>query len=161
MTDPTPPLLDIQTLAVRPVIEIDGTRYEMLSPGELSVAQSVRLVGQARQIAQLQDAVGQADEDPDAVAKLEQLATDLASAVLGDVPEEVLAKLSGMHKIRIAEVFTVLLLRDRLEAAGAMPGIDLIAMLTGGNAFPGSSGSTAAAPANGWRTRLSRWLRLT
>ena len=36
------PLLDIKTLTERPVIAIDGERYEIISPDELSIVDSAR-----------------------------------------------------------------------------------------------------------------------
>ena len=156
------PLLDLSTLTVRPLIAIDGTRHEILSPDELSILDSHRLGQWGRRIQELADAEG-----ADAEAELEALIDKAARKVAVGVPDAVWAQLSGAHKQAIADVFTGLLLRNRLGVAGAiakaagvtMPMGDLLP--TGARSFPGSSGSTAARPNGGWLKRLARWCGLS
>lgn len=147
------PLLDIATLIVRPAIVIDGTRYALLSPDELSVLDSHRFAAWSSALDEAQKG------DPEAPAMTE-LVDAIARKVLVDVPGEVFAKLSGAHKIAVAEVFTGLLLRSRMRVAGAT------ATAMGnpqiGEAFSlASSGFMAAIRAPGWWTRLWRWSGLT
>jgi len=145
----TDPLLNLDTLITRPTVEIDGQGYEILSPDELSVLDSRRFGLWAQKLEELQ----QGDEDP---PELEELVTTIARKVLAEVPAEVFARLTGQHKIMVVEVFTALLLRSRMGAAGAMRNA-MGSLLGGENSFPGFSGSTAARPGSGWRTRLWRW----
>lgn len=157
----TEPLLNIQTLITRPRVDIDGVAYAMLSPGELSVIESVRFIGLARRIGELQEAIAGGDTDDGLTDELDLRTSELAGEVLIAVPDEVLAKLSGMHKIRIAEVFIMLLLRDRLAAAGAAARNEATGTRTGARRSRAFSGSSGVARANGWKARLSRWLGLT
>jgi hypothetical protein len=154
------PLLDLSTLTVRPLIAIDGARHELLSPDELSILDSHRLGQWGRRIQELAEAEG-----ADAEAELEALVDKVGRKVAVGVPDAVWAKLSGAHKQAIADVFTGLLLRNRLGVAGAIAKAAGVTMPTeisiGANSFPGSSSSTAAIPAGGWKKRLARWCGLS
>lgn len=142
------PLLSLETLIERPTIDIDGQRYEMLSPDELSVLDSHRFSKWAGRLEELQKA---GEESPE----MDEIADRIARKALIGVPEDVLEKLTGVHKIAVAEVFIGLLLRSRMGVAGA------IAKAMGssqiGELFSqGFNGSTAATRGSGWRARLSR-----
>jgi hypothetical protein len=162
------PLLDLSTLTIRPLIAIDGARHEILSPDELSILDSHRLGQWGRRIQQLAEAEG-----AEAETELETLVDKVARKVAVGVPDAVWVQLSGAHKQAIADVFTGLLLRTRLGVAGAiakaagmeMPGREMIEALKGtsigASSCPGSSGSTAASPSGGWKTRLARWCGLS
>lgn len=160
---PNEPLLDLSTLTVRPLIAVDGARYELLSPDELSILDSHRLGQWGRRIQELAEAEG-----AEAEAELETLVGKAARKVAVGVPDDVWAQLSGAHKQAIVDVFTGLLLRNRLGVAGAIAkaaGVTLPMEMggnsTGASSFPGSSGSTAARPSGGWRKRLARWCGLS
>lgn len=159
------PLLDLSTLTVRPLIAIDGARHEILSPDELSILDSHRLGQWGRRIQELAEAEGDQAE-----AELEALVGKVARKVAVGVPDDVWAQLSGAHKQAIADVFTGLLLRNRLGVAGAIAkaaGVEMQAqtgigqmmgaLWTGASSSPGSSGSMAVRPHGGWKTRLARW----
>lgn len=155
MSDPSrsDPLLSLDTLIVRPTVEIDGTAYEIRSPDELSVLESRRFELWAKKIE-----AQETSEEP--TAELDELADTITRQVLIGVPDDVMAKLTGQHKIAVVAVFTGLLLRGRAgvvraitKAMGSPP--------TGVTSFPGSSASTAERRASGWRTRLWRWFKLT
>lgn len=153
------PILDLATLIERPTIDIDGTRYEILSPDELSVLDNRRFGLWAQQLEALQqgDAL-----DPE----LAELVTTIARKVLVGVPGDVFDRLSGTHRIAVVELFTGLLLRSRMRVAGAVSaatsgGTDLTSQLIGEIFSPGSPASMAAPRASGWRRRLSRWFGLT
>lgn len=152
----TETILDLATLIVRPSIDIDGKRYEMLSPDELGVLDNRRFGLWAQQLDALQKDDGL---DPE----LEALVTMMARKVLVGVPDDVFAKLTGTHLISVVEVFTGLLLRSKMRVAGATKAAmgDLSSRLIGEIFSPGSSAFTAARPASGWRTRLWRWFRPT
>jgi hypothetical protein len=145
----TDPLLSLDTLIVRPAVEIDGTRYEVLSPDELTVLETRRFGIWSRRLEELQT---EEDDNPE----FEELVTTIARKVLVDVPEEVFGKLTGTHKIAVVEVFTGLLLRGRMGVAGAI-GAAMGDPRIGELFSPGYSGSTAGAHASGWRGRLWRW----
>ncbi len=149
-------LLDLDTLVERPFITIDETRFDLRSPGELSVVESHRFGRWGNRIEALQ-----AEDGEDAVAELDELVATASRAILVDVPDAVFDKLSGAHRWAIIDVFTGLLLREKLKVAGAMtaatgeiPG--WMQPLTGASYSPGSSASTAAALSNGFTARLQR-----
>ena len=142
------PLLDIETLIVRPEAEIDGKRYEILSPDELSVLDAQRFALWAKKLHELQ---GTGEESPE----LDELVATIARKVAVGVPDDLFAKLTGQHRIAVVEVFTGLLLRRRAGVAGAVR-TAMGSPSTGASSFPGSSGSTAGAPAPGWRRFLRR-----
>lgn len=156
----TEPLLNLDTLIVRPVVVIDGARYEILNADELSVLDSHRMGVWGRRI----DALSASDDAGDA-AELAKLYDQLARAVLVGVPDDVFAKLSGAQQIAVADVFSGLLMRNKLGVAGAMAtamgtGQGLADLLTGASGLPGSSASTAGRRNGGWRKRLARWFGL-
>lgn len=145
------PLLDLDTLLIRPKISIDGTLYEILSPDELTVLAAHKLGIHGRRI----DELGRSN-DPEAGIELDGLVTLVAREILVDVPDEVFAKLSGTNRFAIVDVFTGLLLRKKLGVAGA------IATAMGGppigeTLFPAFSASLAAPPRGGWLKRLRGW----
>ncbi len=149
----TDTLLDLDTLIGRPTIKIDGARYEILSPDELSVLDNRRFSRWQRQLEEMQAG----DEDD---PELDDLVATMARKVLVGVPADVFDKLSGTHRIAVIEVFTGLLLRARLGVAEASA--KAIGNLPTGAIFSrGSSGSTAARRGSGWKTRLWRWFGLS
>lgn len=148
-------LLDLNTLITRPAISIDGTRFELVSPDELSVLASHRLGVRGRRIEQL----SQSDDDQDG-EELDRLITEVVEEVLCGVPDEVFAKLTGTHRMAIADVFTGLLLRNRLGVAEAMAtamGRNRI----GAKLYPDFSDFSEDRPRGGWWKRLLRWFGLT
>ncbi|WP_225205388.1 hypothetical protein [Novosphingobium huizhouense] len=157
------PLLNLDTLIIRPVIAIDDQRYEILSPDELSIIDGHRFGVWGRRI----NAIAESDVASEAEeAELEELVDRIAKRVAVGVPAEVFARLSGAAKQAIVDVFTGLLLGKRLGLAGAIAkavGTNgaIGDQLTGESSSPGSSGSTAAVPNGGWLKRLARWFALS
>jgi hypothetical protein len=145
------PLLDLDTLIVRPTIEIDGRRFEILSAEELSVLDSHRFGVWGRQIERLASS-----DDADDGAEYADLIGRVARTAIVDVPDDVFAKLTGAHQMAIVDVFTGLLLRNRLGVAGAMARA-MGGLPTGETLFPGFSASTAAQENGGWLKRLRHW----
>lgn len=165
---PRAPVLSLDTLIVRPRVMIDDVAFEILSPDEISVIDSHRFAVSGRRIDELASEIGEEAEE-----ELQGLIDHTARRVLVGVPDAVFAKLSGAHKWAVVDVFTGLLLGNRLGVAGAMqkamgPSLEAMAALTGGltgsstgaSALPGSSGSMAGIPDGGWRKRLLRWCGL-
>lgn len=149
------PLLNLDTLITRPFIMIDGRRYELLSPDELSVLTSHRLGVRGRRI----EVLSQSDDDVDG-AELDEAITEVAAEVLVNVPEDVFDKLTGAHRMAIADVFTGLLLRNRLGVAGAMA-TAMGENPTGAKRYPDFSDFSEDRPRGGWWKRLLRWCGLT
>ncbi|WEK00594.1 MAG: hypothetical protein P0Y59_02565 [Candidatus Sphingomonas phytovorans] len=149
------PLLDLATLIVRQAIDIDGRRFEILSADELSVLDSHRFGIWGRQIERLA-----ASDDADDSAEYAELIQRVARAAIVDVPDEVFARLTGTHQMAIVDVFTGLLLRNRLGVAGAMARA-MGGLPTGETLFPGFSASTAAQDNGGWLKRLRHWFART
>lgn len=148
-------LLSLDTLVKRPTVAIDGVSYEMLSPDEMSVLDYQRFGLWQRELAELQEAG--ATDDP----ALVELVDRIAQKALIAVPAEVFAKLSGAQKIAVIEVFTGLLLQTKLRVAGATATAMGTNPSTGESFSRALAGFTEAAPATGWRARLSRWCGLT
>lgn len=157
-------MLDLDTLIIRPTVSIDGVIYEILSADEMSVIESHRFGLTGKRIEALAEVEGAEAEE-----ELAALVDHVARKVLVDVPDEVFAKLSGSHKWAVVDVFTGLLLGNRLGVAGAMqkamaPTIESLAQIsqsTGATGSPGSSGSTAATLRGGWAQRLRAWFGRT
>ena len=158
--DNTKPLLDLDTLIDRDRVAIDGDLYEILSPDELSVIDSHRFGRWGKRIEQLAETDG--DE---AEAELDELVGKVSRKILVAVPDEVFAKLPGSQRWAVIDLFTGLLLREKLKVAGAMQAAmgEAIPQIrpTGDRSSPGSSDSTADTPQPGWWTRLLRWFAPT
>ncbi len=93
-----------------------------------------------------------------------ELVGKAARAALVDVPAEVFERLTGAHKQAIVDVFTGLLLRNKLGVVGAMAtamGMLPESLRTGETLFPGFSASTVAPGDGGWKKRLARWFART
>ena len=150
------PLLDLDTLNTRPVIAIDGTKYEILNPDELSVIESHRFGQWGKRIEALADKTGEEDD-----AELDDLIRRTARKIMVGVPDEVFDKLPGAQRWAVIDLFTGLLLRSKLKVVGAMKAAMGEDPLTGESTFPGSSGSSAAHLQTGFMARLRRWFGLT
>lgn len=144
------PLLDLDTAFHRYAIMIDGQRIELLSTEELSIAASHRLGIKGRRIDLLSQSADAGDGE-----ELERLITEVAWEVLVGLDEATFAKLSGAQKMSIVDVFTGLLLRNKLGVAGAMATAAGVPQI-GERLSRASSASTAGTPAGGWRTLLRR-----
>ncbi|WP_457812951.1 hypothetical protein U8C33_32480 [Sinorhizobium meliloti] len=144
------PILDLNTLIERPKITIDGVPYEILSPEELSILDSQAFTFWGGEIERL-------SKEKDKGEELSSLIDTVARKVLVSVPATVFAKLTGAQKFRVVEVFTVLLLRDKMGAVGAVAQVMKgLAPSTGEKSSPASSGSSAEIPAGGSRKRRRR-----
>ncbi|WPJ67965.1 hypothetical protein AUSSIE_42 [Sinorhizobium phage Aussie] len=144
------PLLDLSTLIERPAITIDGKRYEILSPEELSILDSQSFTFWGGEIEELSKTKGKESE-------LAELVSKVASKVLVEVPADVRAKLSDAQKFRVVEVFTMLLLRHKIGAVGAAAAVmkDLGPSI-GEKSFPASSASSEETPRGGSKKRRRR-----
>lgn len=153
------PLLTLDTFISRPTIKIDGKRYDILSPSELSIIESHRFAVAGRKIDALSRQSGKKAEDA-----LDAVIADVARRVTAGVPDEVFGRLTGSARWAIVDVFTALLLGNRLGIAGAMTEAMLgvttamaqAASPTGASASPGSNDTTAATSGSGFGSFLRR-----
>lgn len=136
------PILDLSTLVPdRTPIRIDGETYHLKSPDELTLFDAQQFTTWGKEL----EAIG--TEPAAAEADLEPLVRKIARHALADVPADVFDRLSGSQAMRIAEVFTGLLLATRLKAAGAIA--QTVTQRTGAKSSPGSKPSSAATPVGG------------
>lgn len=159
-------LLDLETLIERPTITIDKKPYEILSPEELSILDSQRFTSWGARIEKLSQEANDLAEDAlkENAEELRALVDKVVRKVLVDVPDDILAKLKDAQKLRVVEVFTMLLLRHRMGAAGAAANVMKGLGQTPENQSPetqamnqsigekpshGSSGSSEATPTGG------------
>lgn len=149
----TAPLLDLDTLTARPVIAIDGTKYEILSAEELSVIDSHRFGRWGRRIKELSEV-----DSEDAEKELNELVDLAARKVLVGVSDEIFAKLSGASRWAVVDLFTGLLLRRARRVAGAMTQAAGIEQnLIGEPSFPVFNASSVEPRRAGLLKRLARW----
>ena len=135
------PLLDIQTLTERPVIAIDGERYEILSLDELSIVDSHRFKSWGRRI---QELLERPDLDDRQGAELVTALHQLTDLVMVGVPEDIRAGLSDGSRMAVAEVFMIRPGLAKLARKGRKRN-----QSTGAKRRRGSNGSTAATPPAG------------
>lgn len=155
-------LLNLDTLVVRPVISIDGKKYEILSPDELPVLTSHMLASKGQRMEEL---TGKRDLDEAEREELVEVVTAISDTIMSPISETVRAKLSGAQRHAVIEAFSTLLLTKRSGTAAAMlrsllPAIPTTAehdeKSTGAKPSRGSSASTAGRRAGGSRTPRSR-----
>jgi hypothetical protein len=144
------PLLNLDTLIVRPTIKVDGISYELLAADELSILDSQRLTNWGKEI----EALASADDDAGA-EKLRELVSRLSRKVLVNMPDDVFATLTEAHRVAIAQVFTGLLLARKIAVAGALAS-RMLSPSTGAKSYPASSASMGGRPAGGSPKRRAR-----
>lgn len=154
-------LLDLDTLVEQPFITIHGERVDILDPDGLSVVESHRFGVWGKRIDQL---IHETSEE--ASKELDDLVAIVARKICCGASDEQFAKLSGNQRWAIVDLFTGLLLREKLKVAGAMEAAmglapDKLGSLTGASSSPGSSVFTAAPRRTGFMARLSRWFGLS
>ena len=135
-------LLELTTLIERPVIAIDGQRYEILSPDELSITDSARFEQWGRQLMKVQTG----DLDGENAGEISGILTKLTDWIMVGVPEDVREKLSDAKRLQVAEVFTTLFRRPATVKAAKQK---KASRRTGAKSRRGSNGSTAATPPAG------------
>ena len=140
-------VLNIRTLIERPKIDIDGERYEIVSPNELSIVTTQRVAELGRKLDQLVKSDGL---DEAGGRELSDTLQTLGNIIMEPVPVDVRAKLTDAHRQSVIEVFTMLSLARKTKLAGAA----IEAMLgtigfAGAKPPQGSSGSTAATRSAG------------
>lgn len=122
-------LLNLDTLVIRPIITIDGADYEMLNPGEISLLDLHRFGALGSEFDALSAAV-QGEQMTEEQAAAVSAALDKMVRMILRAPEDLLSRLTDVHRYRIVEAFNMLT-RSRLPetrvstpdpgAAGAIP----------------------------------------
>jgi len=107
------PLLDLDTLAKRPFVRIDGKNYDIRNPGELDILTFHRIASRAEAVQRIMGPSGSepeklgdlSDESVRAVAD----ALDQTCRVLFvDIPTDVYGRLSETQKLSVMTVFSKL-----------------------------------------------------
>lgn len=158
------PLLDLDTLVVRPTIAIDGQAHEILAPDELPVLTTHLLASKGRRMDELMKSaeLGAAEQ-----AELGRLVREISDAIMAPVPAKVREKLSETQRVSVIEAFAALLLTKKAGTAAALfgsllPETDTPAKkpdkknATGAKRSRGSSASTAARRGGGSAKPRSR-----
>ena len=103
-----PVLLNLDTLVVRPLVAIDGKDYEMLNPGEVSILDLHRFGALGAEFEGITSSV-QADTDltTEQVTAV-SVALDRMVRMILRAPEDVLSRLTDVHRYRIIEAFNTL-----------------------------------------------------
>ena len=135
------PLLDIKTLTERPVITIDGTRFEILSLDELSIVDTQRFQAWGKR---LSDLIAQPNLDDAEAIELVSALHQLTDRIMVGVPDDVKYRLSDASRIAVAEVFMKRPGLAKLARKGKKRN-----QSTGAKSRRGSNGSTAATPSAG------------
>ncbi len=136
-------LLDLTTLTERPAIAIDGERYEILSPDELSIVDSHRFQQWGLRLDVLMKQPELSDDDAD---ELTGLVRKLSDRIMVGVPDDVRANLTEGQRLQVAEVFTQL---PRAKTETRKKTTKKPNRSTGAKRRRGSNGSTAATPPAG------------
>lgn len=107
-----PVLLNLDTLVVRPLVKIDQVDYEMLNPGELSIFDLHKFGALGEEFQELTSSV-QADTTL-TTAQVGAVATalDRMTRMILRAPEEILNRLTDVHRYRIIETFNSLTLTN-------------------------------------------------
>lgn len=145
------PLLDLDTLVVRPKIRIDDHHYDILSPDELSVVTNHLLASKGKRLEEL---AAKADLTKAESNELTSLVIEISDAIMEPVPAEIRAKLAGMQRMSVIEAFSTLLLTKKAGTAAAMlrgllPETTREKKGAGGRRSRSSSASTADRPGGG------------
>lgn len=152
-------LLNLDTLVVRPKINIDGSPYEILSPDELPVLTTHMLAQKGKRMEELmnQGVLNQKEE-----RELKSIVNEISDAIMEPVPAEIRAKLTDVHRTAVVQAFSMLMLTNKAGAASALmskltvPTMSPPAPPTGGKRSRGSSASTADRRAGGSTKHRSR-----
>jgi hypothetical protein len=150
MTASPPPLLDLATDRVRPIVKIDSVPYELRTSDDLALEayRTIERLGPRIAVLLRQETLTPADS--------RELSTHLRTAVeIGLVaPPEVHAALGDIHRIQIAKVFFELCVPSLLRARASLEALTAVPR-PGTKSSPGSNASTAARPRRGSGTRRS------
>ena len=95
-------ILDLTTQLARPVIRINGTKYQLLHPDELSIIDSTRYRETGATVSRLLAQDTLSDQDGE---ELSAALAALTDRIMVDVPASVRDALAEKQRLSIAEVF--------------------------------------------------------
>lgn len=147
MSDSTKPLFDLDALAPRDYVALDGVRYPIAPIDTFGLRKRSAMFGLAKRIEEL-EAKGEGASDDDE-REYEQRVRELAAVILPTAPAAKLAKVSLGQLIALDTAFFVW-----LQQTSPLPAALGRILQTTERPSPGSPASTAAA--NGSSKRRSR-----
>jgi len=127
------PVLDLDTLVERSPVRIDGVMYEMLNPAELSILDLHRFGAAGVELASLKS-IDSSSEITDDQMKLISATLIRMVRIILRAPEEVLDRLTDVHRFRVVNAFNALTLTPPPAAAvseAAGPAEELTKLPTG------------------------------
>ena len=137
------PLLDISTVIERPAILVDGARYEILSPDEVSLVDYHRFMAWGKTINRLMGSDGLDDAQ---LGELMDAVYKLTDRIMVGVPSEVRDRMNDEQRVSVAEVFMRLKGKEALAEKAPAKKAN---RKTGVKSSPASSVSTGATPDGG------------
>ncbi len=140
-------LLELSTLdPERPIIEIDGHKYECAVVEDFGILQHTRLERLIRKAQSLRDTPNEeTDEDAEIRAQeAEDTCRKAVAMILPTLPAEVLPKLRLSHLLGVLKAYT-----DFIQAAGITNRLNQPPKSTGAKSRRASKDSTAATPLAG------------
>lgn len=146
------PILELETLALRPRIAIDGESYEILSPDELSIIDTRRLASQGERLDAL---LGKEQLTTAEESELGRIIKAISAKIMIGVPKKVAARLGDNKRLSVIGVFTALLPKEPTRPAEAPMGDRAAGTSTGAKSSPNSSDSMAGNPQHGLSERRS------
>lgn len=151
-TVPTP-VLDLTTVTERRIIAIDGHRYEMRDPSEVTIEQQVYLERAMPKLGALLIDIGAGSTNKHVHAEAEQMLQRICELAIVDAPPRVLKALKIQHRISICHVFLKLPTPTAAQTEALQQAV-MARNVTGARSSRNSSGSMAAIRSAG--TRRSR-----
>lgn len=144
--DGAKPLLELSTLAPeRPHITIDGERYPIALPEDYGLVDQAKMQRLQREALAAQEEIQHSPDDvgEETATRMGDLLRRMVTMVLPGLPEEIAAKLTDAHRLRIIEVF--------MQAVSPAPNRQArrTRRRTGATSSRGSSASTEGDPAIG------------
>jgi len=98
MAEANAPLLDLETVIVRPAIMIDGERHEIIAPDELPLEKSHLMASKGRRMQQLQSGE---EMNRDQQAELKAIVRQLSDIVMEPIPRAAREKLADAQRLQV------------------------------------------------------------
>ncbi len=114
------PILDLDTLVERQPVRIDGVVYEMLNPAELSILDLHRFGAAGAELADLKSIDSTAEISDEQMKLISETLRRMTRIILR-APEEVLDRLTDVHRFRLVNAFNGLTLMPPPAAAVSEP----------------------------------------
>lgn len=95
--------LTLDTARVRRAVVVDGERYELRDPDELSLRETNRLQAMVKQVGEVMEGQDIPDER---LAVLEAALDGCVAATIPGMPGEIRAKLTDAQRVKLIQAFT-------------------------------------------------------